>query len=190
MNRIALNANRSLGFIKRNVKTKTPKIREMTYQTLVRPQLEYVSTLWDTHTQQYTHMIEMVPRRGARWTMNDYARTPSVTSLLLQLGWQTLEERWSVARLCLFYKIVNGLMAVPLPDYIQPTHRISGYCHSVTFRQIHTGKDSYKYSFFPVAIVQWNALPENVVISSSLVHSRQLLESCSTPSPRHINACF
>ena len=38
----------------------------------------------------------------------------------------------------------------------------------MTFRQIHTGKDSYKYSFFPLAIVQWNALVGSVVISSGL----------------------
>ena len=67
------------------------------------------------------------------------------------------------ARLCLFYKIVHGLVAVPLPDYIIPTHRVSRYCHSMTFRQIHTGTNYYKYSFFPLAIVQWNALPEAVV---------------------------
>ena len=95
----------------------------------------------DPHTQQFTHKIEMVQTRAARWTMNDYARTTSVTSLLHQLGWQTLEERRSVARLCLFYKIVNGLLAVSLPEYIQPTHKISRYCHSIAFRQIHTGKD-------------------------------------------------
>ena len=67
------------------------------------------------------------------------------------------------ARLCLFYKIIHGLVAVPLPDYTQPTHRVSRYCHSMTFRQIHTGTNYYKYSFFPLAIVQWNALPEAVV---------------------------
>ena len=50
VNRIASNANRSLGFIIRNVKTKSPKIREMTYQTLVHPQLEYASNIWDPHT--------------------------------------------------------------------------------------------------------------------------------------------
>ena len=64
--------------------------------------------------------------------------------------------------------MVSSIVVVPLFDYIQPTHRISRYCHSMTFRQIHFGKDSYKYSFFPLAIVQWNALPENVVTSPSL----------------------
>ena len=95
----------------------------------------------------------MLRRRAACWTMNDYARTTSVTSLLQKLDWQTLEQRRNVAYLCIFYNIVDGIVAVPLPDYIQPTHRTSRYCHSMTFRQIYTAKDSYKYSFFSLAIV-------------------------------------
>ena len=52
------------------------------------------------------------------------------------------DNQWPVS--VSFTKIVIALMAVLLPDYIQPTHRISRYCHSMTFRQIHTGKDSFK----------------------------------------------
>ena len=37
VNRITANANRSLGFIKRNIKTKSPQIREMAYKSLVGP---------------------------------------------------------------------------------------------------------------------------------------------------------
>ena len=132
VDRITANANRSLGFIKRNIKTKSPQIREMAYQSLVRPRLE---------------------------------------------------ERRSVACLCLFYKIVNGLVAVPLPDYMQPTHRISRYCHSMTFRQIHTGKDYYKYSFFPLAIVQWNAFPSNVAVAPSLEIIKAVVGQLQHPKP-------
>ena len=99
VDRIAANASQSLGFIKRNVKTNSPKIREMAYQSLVRPQLEYASAVWDPHTDELTDKVEMVQRRAARWTLHDYARTTSVTLLLSQLNWQTLEERRSVARL-------------------------------------------------------------------------------------------
>ena len=168
MTRVAANGNRSLRFIKRNIKIKSPKVREMAYQTLVRPELEYASAIWDPHTKENAHKIEMVQRCAARWTTNDFARMTSITSLLHQLDWQTLEERRSVAHLCLFCKVANDLVAVPRPNYIQPTHMISRYCHSMTFHQIHTGKDSYKYSFFPLAIVQWNALSENVATSPSL----------------------
>ena len=38
----------------------------------------------------------------------------------------------------------------------------------MTFRQIHTGKDYYKYSIFPLAIVQSNALHANAAVASSL----------------------
>ena len=183
VDRITANASRSLGFIRRNVKTKSPQIREMAYQSLVRPQLEYSASVWDPHVKEQIKKIEMVQRRAARWTLNDYARSSSVTQMLNQLNWQTLEERGSVARLCLFYKIVNGLVAVPIPDYIQPSHRISRYCHSMTFRQIHTGKDYYKYSFFPLAVVQWNALPANVVVSPSLEMFKAAIGELHHPKP-------
>ena len=38
-------ANRSLGFIKRNIRTKSPAIREIAYKTLVRPLVEYSGQL-------------------------------------------------------------------------------------------------------------------------------------------------
>ena len=44
----------------------------------------------------------------------------------------------------------------------------------MAFRQIHTSKDSYKYSFFPLAIVQWNALLENVATSPWLIQGSSL----------------
>ena len=40
--------------------------------------------------------------------------------------------------------------------------RVSSYCHSMAFRQVHTSKNFY-YSFFPLATVQWNASPKSVV---------------------------
>ena len=41
------------------------------------------------------------------------------THSVLNLGWRALEQRRADARLCLFYKVVHGLVAVPLPDFIQ-----------------------------------------------------------------------
>ena len=42
VDRVATTANKTLGFIRRNIKTKSPRVREMAYQSLVRPQLEYL----------------------------------------------------------------------------------------------------------------------------------------------------
>ena len=163
INRITGNANRTLGYIRRNIKSKNKKVRETAYNTLVRPQLEYAAPIWDPYTKEKTLQLEKIQRRAARWTTSNYDYRSSVTSMLDQLSWRTLEQRRADARLCLFYKMIHGIVAVPLPDYVQPTHRVSRYCHSMTFRLIHTNRNYYKYSFFPLAIVQWNALPESVV---------------------------
>ena len=168
IDRITGNANSILGFLNRNIKTKLPKVRETAYNTLVRPKLEYASHIWDPHTKDKISQIEKVQRRAARWTTSNYDYRSSVTSMIENLGWRTLEQRRSDARLCLFYRIVYGLVAVPIPDYIQPKTWTSKNCHSMTFRQIHTHRNFYKYSFFPLAIVQWNALPESVVCLPTL----------------------
>ena len=88
--------------------------------------------------------------------------------MLETLGWRSLQQRRADVRLCLFFKIVNNMIAVSLPDYIQPNPRTSRRGHSRSFCQLHTGKDYCKYSFFPLAIVQWNALSEDVVSSPNL----------------------
>lgn len=110
----------------------------------------------------------MVQRRAARWTSCNFDPRASVSDMLEALGWRSLEQRRVDSRLCLFYKIVNHMVAVPLPDYIKPNPRTLRDGHSRTFQQFHTGKDFYKYSFFPLAVVQWNALPESAVSSPSL----------------------
>ena len=182
IDRISKNATRTLNFIQRNIRTKNQKVRETAYNTLVRPQLEYAAPVWDPHTKEKVLQLEKVQRRAARWTTSSFDYRSSTTEIVNNLGWRTLEQRRADARLCLFFKIVHGIVAVPLPDYIQPSNRISRYCHSMTFRQLHTTKNYYKYSFFPLAIVQWNALPETVaclpdldsfkVSVSKLQHSR------------------
>ena len=53
----------------------------------------------------------------------------------------------------------------------------------MTFRQIHTGKDYYKYFFFPLAIVQWNALPANVAVAPSLEISKEAVGQLQHPKP-------
>ena len=96
-----------------------------------------------------TPQIEQVQRRAACWTISNYDWQASATRIVQDLEWRTLELRGADARLRLFYKVVHGLVAVPLPDYIQYSNRISRYCHSMTFRQVSTSRDYIEYSFPP-----------------------------------------
>ena len=135
VDRITGNANRTLGFVRRNIKTKWSKVREKAYNTLVGPQLEYASAVWDPNTKVRTSQLDQVQRRAARWTASNYDWQASATQIVQDLGWRTLEQKRADARLCLFYKVIHGLVAVPLPDYIQYGNRISRYCRSMTLRQ-------------------------------------------------------
>ena len=118
------------------------------YNTVVRPQLEYASPIWDQYTKGKILQIEKGQRRAARWTINDFETRSSVTGMLDNLGWRTLEQRRADARLSIFYKIGYGLVAIAMPVYIQPNLRVSRNCHSVTFRQVQTSRNLYKVSFF------------------------------------------
>ena len=188
---VTANANQTLGFIRRNIKTKMPKVREAAYNSLVRPQLEYASAVWDPHTKVRISQIEQVQRRAAApWTAITFDRQSSVTEMVKQLGWQSLEQRRADTRLCLFYKVIHGLVAVPLPDYIHYSNRISRYCHSMTFRQVSTSTDYYKFSFFSLAIVQWNSSLSLLHACKALMHSRQPSASCSTHTHRSPKCLF
>ena len=86
-------ANRTLGFIKRNVKTKNESVKDLAYKTLVRLQVEYASTIWSPYTKQNTQKIEMIQRRAVRWVKNNFSTYDSVFTMLDNLGWHSLENR-------------------------------------------------------------------------------------------------
>ena len=62
---IASNANKLLGFLKRNLKVSNTNIKSKAWQALVRPKLEYSCSVWDPHQSHHTHKLEMVQRRAA-----------------------------------------------------------------------------------------------------------------------------
>ena len=54
---------------------------------------------------------------------------------------------------------------LPYPSKITySTETVSRYCHSMALRQVSSSTNYYEYSFFQLAIVKWNALPQCVAI--------------------------
>ena len=104
INNITSTANKTLGFVKRNVVTKNKDIKTMAYNSLVRPQVEYASVVWSPYTKDNINKIEKVQRRAARWVTNDYSSYSSVTDMLSNLGWRSLENRRTDTRLAMFLR--------------------------------------------------------------------------------------
>ena len=92
---ITTSASRSLGFLKRNIRSQNPALREMAYKTLIRPLVEYSSPVWSPDTKTNIDKIETVQCRAARWTHHNYSPYATVTEMLQSLGWRSLEQRRS-----------------------------------------------------------------------------------------------
>ena len=88
--------------------------------------------------------------------------------MLGNLGWQSLENRRIDSRLTMFYEMVYGLVAIPLPSYFAHPEVYTRHMHSHSYRQIHTSTRYYQYSFFPMTVVLWNKLPADLVLVSDL----------------------
>ena len=114
-----------VGFLRRNLQIHQKHIKSNAYKALVRPQIEYASTVWDPFTQENQNKIEMVQRRAARFVCNNYSREASVTVMLDELGWRSLKQRRTDQRLIMLYKIVNNLIEVDIANELKPHSRHS-----------------------------------------------------------------
>ena len=127
---VTTKANRTLGFVRRNIQTKHKGICQVAYSTIVRPQVEYASPVCRPYTQTNINKIEAVQRRAARWVTNDYSSYSSVTQMINTLGWKNRDVLGLAhARLIMFYKIVYGLVEISLPPYIQRQVRMTRNMH-------------------------------------------------------------
>ena len=165
INNVTSKANKTLGLIKRNLKISFPKIKELAYNSLVRPITEYSAAVWDPYTQANIRSLEMVQRRAARWTLNRYHNVSSVTEMLDHLNWPTLQLRRSETRLCLMYKMVHDMVAIDISQYATPVIRQTRHSHPHSFIQICSRNEAYRMSYFPRTVVAWNMLPVETVLA-------------------------
>ncbi|XP_072033974.1 uncharacterized protein [Amphiura filiformis] len=169
VDRVVAKANNTLNFLRRNLNVNNPKVKAQAFKSLVRPLLEYSCSVWDPHTDHLTKKLEMVQRRAARFTLNKYRRTDSVTAMLKTLSWPTLAERRRNARLSMFYKIHHDHVAVDPSQFVTfknlttPTRSENTLAYHIP----HSRTDYHRTSFFPRTIREWNLLPETVIKAPS-----------------------
>ena len=65
--------NRTLGFMRRNLRECTVPVKVDTHTAMVQRSLEYASTVWDTPSQAHIKQLESVQRTAARYV---YKRLP------------------------------------------------------------------------------------------------------------------
>ncbi|XP_072048265.1 uncharacterized protein [Amphiura filiformis] len=113
VDKICKKANSTQAFLQRNIRSCPQKIKARCYTTLVRPLLEFSSAAWAPHHKSDINKLESVQRRVARFVMRDYHRTSSVSNMLRQLNWPTLQQRRDTPKLVMLYKSYYGLVDIP-----------------------------------------------------------------------------
>ena len=78
--------------------------------------------------------LNRIQRAAARFVTNNYQRKSSVTALIQDLGWTDLQTRRKNFRLTSLYKILNGLIAVPVSDLLTPADKRTRGGHKKSFK--------------------------------------------------------
>jgi len=180
--KVTSKASQTLGFLKRNIHSAKPETKQAAYNSLVRPVLEYSSSAWDPYNLKDINKLEGVQRKAARFVTNNYDKSPgTVTNILKDLHWESLQSRRQNSRLVLLHKIVYHYIDIPTTQYLTPYTRHSRHFHHLAFHLPITTSDYFKYSFFPRTVVVWNTLPSHVVSADTVLGFRSALATVSLP---------
>ena len=148
---VCTKANRTLGFLRRNLYSCPQEVKEAAYKEFVCPVLDYGSSVWAPPGVVLQEELESVQKRAARFVGNYNYETGSMTGILGQLKWEFLKKRRKDNRLILLYKGLKGKASVPTDDLI-PKTRCCRNQHSMAFQTPIANTDVYKGSFSPQTI--------------------------------------
>ena len=116
-----------------------------------------------------THRLEMVQRSAARYVTNRYHNPSSVSSMIEQLEWTTLQERRKHSRLLMMYKLKNNIVRVDASSKLIPNERPSRNKNEQTLHIPSCKTTAHKDSFYPRTIKEWNTLPNCTVCPESWI---------------------
>ena len=175
IDKITSKAHNTLNFLRRNMYRSPQKTKEAAYKTLVRPLVEYCGSAWDPGAVGQIKQVEAVQRKAARFVTGNWSWHTSVTSLLHELKWRSLQERRLTRRLVLMYQAHHGMSAVAIPPYVHQPERIPPRKHHLQYSQLATRINTYDDSFWPRTIKSWNLLPPHIIDSITPEQFRDLL---------------
>ena len=168
INAITAKANKTLGFLRQNLKISSPQRREKAYLALVRPILEYASSVWELCTKKHIDTVESIQRRVAYFVLNHDHNTSSVSTMINQLNWVTLQQRQRMVRLVELRKMRNNLVHTDIirVDFNRADCQHQGQNQQYT--QLQCRIQYQQFSFRPRTIREWNELPLEATEDSTL----------------------
>ena len=183
-------ANQQFGLVKRTCNfVKDIRRRRVLYLTLVRSQFEHCSPIWRPYYETMLEKFESFQKKCIKWILSEQKLSYSQDDVYIrkcrQVNILPLRQRFILNDLLLFHKIINGLVPINLPEYLEWFNgstrlRNSHLDHLSLVSTILPPRNSFKSlekSFFYRTHSLWNSIPLEVREISSLSLFRSRLES-------------
>ena len=159
-------SNKMLGIINRNFSDLDITCFILLYKSMVRSHLEYGASVWNPYKKSLIRDIENVQKRATK-LMRQCKKLP-YEERLAQLQLPTLKYRRFRGDMIEVFKILNGFYdAAVVPSLVRNFDtRCRG--NALKLKVERCRYDVRKYSFCNRVVNVWNALPDCVVMSSSV----------------------
>ena len=141
VNQICHKANRQLGFLYiGTLKSALSTLKNMLIDKLFCHQFNIVQQ-YGIHIIRmlYIHKVEMIQHRAARFILNKpwhRNERDSITQMIFELSWPTLQHRRKCTRLTLLFKLLHQHLTIP--DYYLPSHRHAYPLEIITTQNFYT----------------------------------------------------
>lgn len=173
---VTASALRKLFFLRRSLKSATPNVRSLAYNSIIRPALEYAVIIWDPFTATSINKLERIQRKAARFIFNKHGRA-SVSELLRQCDFSSISERNRICRLKFFFQLLTGRYGINTSGiFTFSTGYQTRQRHDRTILPLTSRNNCFKYSYFPRTIVDWNNLTNDAVTQNTLSAFEQHLK--------------
>ena len=143
------------------------------YLSIVRPHLEYASSLWDPHTQKDISALENVQKFACKIATKHW--NYEYQQLLETCAVPSLAGRRTKLKLCQLYNILYGHSYFPQDIFVYSSHHYSTRSHHMVLSRPLAHTNSFLYSFVPNSISLWNSLSAEQVSAPSLHAFKRLL---------------
>ena len=187
INKVTKKAHNTLSCLGRIISRYPTNIKAQCYSILVRPSLEYASTVWCQAKKGSIRQIEAVQQMAARFATGDYHRTSCVFAIMQQLNSAPLEVRRNKTRFVMMHRIVYNLVDIPPAPYLQQTPLYSTHGQSIKFLVPDTRTSVFRNSLpssqqiveQPARILALSGRSQSTQLQGSDIQARRFYISCN-----------
>ena len=158
-------AKRLLGCVYRTFGLACKNALSRIYRGVVRPILDYASSVWDPYHAVHRVRLERVQSFAAKIVCKCWQG--SATELREGLGWPTLQSRREYQKLCVCRRILCGESLIPASCFIPHPRPCRNHRNSRPLYTPRVRTEQHRSSYFISVVPAWNSIPESVAACQS-----------------------